>query len=107
MDKHFKMVYLLDIYGGLLTERQQSYLDMYYNEDLSLSEIASREGVSRQAVSDLIKRSEKILDEYDDKLMLFDKYLKNIQTIDRIKATLGDERHSEILKMLDGLRDDL
>ena len=75
MDKRFKLGYLFDIYGGLLTQRQQSILNMYLNEDLSLSEIAKIDNISRQAAFDLLKRSEGVLLNYDEKLKLFDRYM--------------------------------
>lgn len=55
------MSLLFDYYGGLLTEKQQTYFDLYYNQDLSLGEIAEQEGISRQGVHDAISRTEAIL----------------------------------------------
>lgn len=57
----FTMSLLFDYYVGLLTEKQRSYFDLYYNQDLSLSEIAEQEGISRQGVHDTISRAEAIL----------------------------------------------
>jgi len=59
--------YLLDFYKILLTEKQKFALEMYYQEDLSLVEIAQNLDVSRQAIYDLLKRGENILEEYEDK----------------------------------------
>ena len=56
-----EMVLLFDYYGGMLTEKQREYLDMRYNQDLSLSEIAQAQGVSRQAVFDNLTRTEALL----------------------------------------------
>lgn len=56
---------LFDIYGGLLTEKQRNCLSMYFYDDLSLSEISEELGVSRQAVHDLLKRVEQILERYE------------------------------------------
>ena len=57
-EKNLEVSVLLDHYGALLTEKQQQMIDLYYNDDLSLSEIAEQEGISRQGVRDNIKRAE-------------------------------------------------
>lgn len=67
---------LLGIYGNLLTDYQLEIMELYYFEDLSLKEIAENMNVSRNAVFTLIKRVEKILLEYEDKLKLNTKYKK-------------------------------
>ena len=91
MLKHIEVSILLDIYGKLLTQKQANILDMYYNEDLSLSEIAEVVQTTRQAVVDAIKKGEnklfeyqvilnqlsKIVDTTTDKKI--DKILKNVQ----------------------------
>lgn len=64
----FEMNELLDIYGGLLTEKQISIMNLYYQEDLSLAEISEMMDISRQAVYDSIKKSEKQLSNYDEVL---------------------------------------
>ena len=61
MAKDLKLVLLLDCYGTLLTDRQRQMIQLYYDEDLSLGEIAQIIGISRQAVRDSVKRSEQIL----------------------------------------------
>lgn len=61
----FTMSLLLDYYGGLLTQKQRTYFDLYYNQDLSLAEIAEQEGISRQGVHDTICRTEAILREME------------------------------------------
>lgn len=66
--KDLKFAVLLDVYGGMLTEKQFEVLDLYYNEDLSLSEIAANEEISRQGVRDSIKRGEESLLELDEKI---------------------------------------
>lgn len=60
MEQNVKISILLDIYGKMLTQKQYKLLDDYYNNDLSLSEIAENEDITRQAVRDNIKKGEKI-----------------------------------------------
>lgn len=68
MAKELKFVMLLDCYGDLLTEHQRSVMELYYCEDLSLAEIGTPLGITRQAVRSLIKRTESILLEYEERL---------------------------------------
>ncbi len=63
----YRMAMLFDFYGDMLTERQREFYDLYYNEDLSLSEIAENYGISRQGVRDVIVRAEATLTELEDK----------------------------------------
>ena len=71
--KNLDFVILLDVYGDVLTLRQKDFLELYYCNDLSLSEIAEDEGVTRQAVRDSIKRGEQILADLESKLLLAEK----------------------------------
>lgn len=68
MPKDLSISLLLDYYGNMLTEKQREVIDFYYNDDLSLSEIAENEGISRQGVRDAIKRAEAQLTEMEDRL---------------------------------------
>ena len=61
----YRMTMLFDFYGELLTDRQKEFFDLYYNEDLSLSEIAENEGISRQGVRDVIVRAEAAMQEIE------------------------------------------
>ena len=63
----YRMALLYDFYGDILTDRQKEFYDLYYNEDLSLSEIAENYGISRQGVRDVIVRAEATLTELEDK----------------------------------------
>jgi predicted DNA-binding protein YlxM (UPF0122 family) len=78
-EKNLEIGYLLDFYGELLTERKRSVMDMYYNEDFSLAEIAAEIDISRQGVRDIIKKSEEELFFYEEKLGLAKK-LKSVET---------------------------
>ena len=72
-EKDLKKAYLLDFYGDVLTERKREVLDMYYNEDLSLAEIAEQIGISRQGVRELIKKAEDEIFFLEEKLGLAQK----------------------------------
>ena len=63
----YRMTMLFDFYGELLTDRQKEFFDLYYNEDLSLAEIAENAGISRQGVRDVIVRAEAAMQEIEDK----------------------------------------
>ena len=75
-EKDWKKSYLLDFYGDVLSTRKKEALDLYYNEDLSLSEIAEHLGISRQGVRDMIKKGEEELDFLEEKLGLAEKMSK-------------------------------
>ncbi len=77
-EKNLNLGYLLDFYGELLSERKRSVMDMYYNEDFSLAEIAAEIGISRQGARDIIKKSEEELLFYEEKLGLAKK-LKRVE----------------------------
>lgn len=66
--KNLEISDLLDFYGECLTEKQRNFLDYYYNDDLSLSEIAENESITRQGVRDAVKRAENILTDMESKL---------------------------------------
>ena len=69
----FRMTMLFDFYGELLTDRQKEF---YYNEDLSLSEIAENYGISRQGVRDVIVRAENYMTEIEDKTGLIKRFMQ-------------------------------
>jgi predicted DNA-binding protein YlxM (UPF0122 family) len=72
--KDLSVAYLLDFYGDVLSDRKRSVLDDYYNNDLSLSEIAQDLGISRQGVRELIKKAEEELNFYEQKLHLAQRF---------------------------------
>ena len=73
-EKDMKIGFLLDFYGEVLSERKRLVMDYYYNDDLSLSEIAENTGITRQGVRDSLKRAEETLQTYEQKLGLADKF---------------------------------
>lgn len=76
MDKLLEITLLYDFYGELLTDKQKSVTELYYLNDYSLHEIADEHGITRQAVLDMLRRTEKLLVQYEDKLGLVSKYLE-------------------------------
>ena len=70
---------LFEFYAALLTDKQMNYIELYYADDYSLAEIAEEFGVSRQAVYDNIKRTEKILEDYEKKLHMYSDYIVRSQ----------------------------
>ena len=94
MEEKLEQAYLYDFYGELLTEHQQRvYEDAVYN-DMSLSEIAGEQGISRQGVHDMIKRCNKTLEEYEQKLHLVEKFLNIRAQVKQIRV-LAQEYHSD------------
>ena len=94
----YRMTMLFDFYGELLTDRQKEFFDLYYNEDLSLSEIAENEGISRQGVRDVIVRAEAAMQEIEDKTGLIRRFhtmqsqLREIADCIRQVTDLNDKR---------------
>lgn len=74
MEKNVLIGYLLDFYGELLTKRQRECLELHYNDDYSLNEIAEDLGISRQGVHDAIKRGETALLDFENRLKLFERF---------------------------------
>lgn len=86
--------YLYDFYGELLTKRQQQVYESVVLEDYSLSEVAEDLGISRQGVHDMIRRCNKTLEEYEQKLHLVEKFLNIRRQVRKINS-LAKESHSE------------
>ena len=81
----YRMTMLFDFYGEILTDRQKEFFDLYYNEDLSLAEIAENYGISRQGVRDVIVRAEAAMTELEDKTGLIRRFMqmqKKVQGIE-------------------------
>ena len=92
MDEILKQSLLYDFYGELLTEHQKEIYEQFIVEDLSLSEIARDAGISRQGVHDLIKRCNKMLEEYEDKLHLVEKFVSIKEKVHQMNQLLEDSR---------------
>lgn len=95
METKLEQAYLYDFYGELLNGRQRKIYEDFYFNDLSLSEIASEEGISRQGVHDLIKRCSKSLEEYENKLRLVEKFLFIKDKVARIQKLAGSFTETE------------
>ena len=89
-EKDLHVSELLDIYGSLLTERHRELLDLYYNQDLSLGEIAAEVGISRQGVRDSIKKAEEELSFFEERLHLLQKDKAVEAAAERLLSLVGD-----------------
>lgn len=102
---------LFDFYGTLLTNKQQEVYDFYFQQDLSLGEIAQNLGVSRQAVYDLLKRAEDTLEDAEGKLGLLNKYEAACNVIDNMHKEMQKlkknptEDWGNIFRLLEELKD--
>ncbi|TFE02730.1 putative DNA-binding protein [Jeotgalibacillus salarius] len=103
LEKTTRVNFLYDFYQMLLTPKQRSYMSLYFLDDYSLGEIAEEYSVSRQAVYDNIKRTEAMLEEYESKLLLFQKFQERTQVIEKLKAAAIQPELLEIIKSLDEL----
>ena len=81
---------LYDFYGQLLTKRQREVMELYHEENLSLSEIADEFSISRQGVHDALKNAEKALESYEEKMGLLEKFQKSRQAIRDIDAAIDE-----------------
>ena len=104
-EKDYRISYLLDFYGNILTEKQRDAIDLYYNEDLSLAEIAEHVEITRQGVRDAIKRGEETLLEMEEKLGFadkMDKYRKVFEEIYKCADTIrGSKSSMQFVKIIE------
>ena len=105
IEKTNRMNALFECYSTLLTEKQMNYMELYYADDFSLGEIAEEFNVSRQAVYDNIKRTEKILENYERKLHIFSDYIVRSQLLDRLSEYIRkqypkDQTLTELVKKI-------
>lgn len=98
MEEKIKISILCQIYGKLLTEKQHQILDDYYNNDLSLSEIAENNNITRQAVNDVINKGKNKLIEIEEKLLFMEKILNQEKTIEKIITELSKSENKELTK---------
>ncbi|MGI6343676.1 MAG: putative DNA-binding protein [Bacillota bacterium] len=106
MESFVRINLLFDFYGQLLTEKQQQAVQWYYGEDFSLAEIAAELKISRQAVHDLLRRSEQALEEYEEKLGLARHYAEQCRITRELSALLqelqdqSDQRWQRVFELL-------
>lgn len=114
----YRMAMLFDFYGDLLTQRQKEFYDLYYNDDLSLAEIAENYDITRQGVRDIIVRAEKTLEDIEEKTGLIQRFHRTrattavmkelcaqIQSLNQNK--LGDSELDKLCTQLSEAIDDL
>ena len=90
IDEVIQTSLLYDFYGSLLTDRQREVMELYYGENLSLSEIAAEFSISRQGVHDALKNAEKALHEYEQKLGLVEKFQQSREAIGAIDGMIEE-----------------
>ncbi len=91
IEKTNRMNALFEFYSTLLTEKQMNYMELYYADDFSLGEIAEEYEVSRQAVYDNIKRTSKILEDYEKNSIFFSNYIVREQVLENMTAYITDK----------------
>lgn len=111
MEKKVEMSILCELYGKLLTDNQQEVLDDYYNNDLSLSEIAENHNITRQGVRDIIKKGEKKLFEYEEKLLVMKRTLNREKKIEKVLSELTKIQKNysdkEVASVLESIKKEL
>ncbi len=113
MAKDMSLAFLFDLYGELLSPRQREIFEGYYNDDLSLSELADAYGITRQGVLQNVRSAENKLKETEDKLKLSQTLLRNrkraeqIETLAQLLAQQGDSAGTQIAYLARQIQDDL
>ena len=111
MEKNVKVSMLFEIYGKLLTQKQLEVLTDYYNNDLSLSEIAENNHITRQAVRDIIKKGENKLFELEEKLLFMEKMMEQEKRLQEVLSELSKiedaSSDKKIEKILEHVRKEL
>lgn len=105
MEEKIEISILLSLYGNLLTPTQKKYMELYYNEDLSLSEIGDNEQITRQAVRTILVKSKKKLQEYENSLKFMQKE-KEIKTLTKkLEETNLKREQQQIIQKIDNQLD--
>lgn len=107
MDKILEHTLLFDFYGELLTDKQKNIYERYYHDDLSLAEISDEVGISRQGVHDALKKCDKQLHKFEDKLGLVERFIELgdlADQIDAISQEMGKLAQGDLLMKILGLQ---
>ena len=110
MDKILEQTLLYDFYGELLTDHQKQIYEYVLLNDYSFSEVAEEKGISRQGVHDLIKRCNKILQEYESKLHLVEKFVTIKEQIEEMEKSLRETEEPDkeaLVRQLNGILENL
>ncbi|HEX9062367.1 MAG TPA: YlxM family DNA-binding protein [Clostridia bacterium] len=114
MEKVYEISLLIDFYGQLLTKRQYEVLDLHYNNDFSLSEIAEQLGISRQGVFDNLKRGKSILDDLEQKLGLVKKFSEQkvkaqsiLEAVNSISRDVLSDKDKDNLEKIKNIVDEI
>lgn len=115
MDKNTNYILLFDCYQALLTDKQREMMDLYYNQDFTLVEIAEEMNISRQGVYDHLKRTAHLLQQYEEKIGLLETFQRQNKVIQRMKKNIaiiesqlvGNPNAEDSLRQLKQLKDSL
>lgn len=110
MEDFVRKSLLFDFYGELLTDHQKEIYGRYHAEDLSLGEIAQEYGISRQAIYDLLKRCDKQLENYEDRLHLLSRFSRQkgkVLEIKNLAQTQADDKLRQIYRLSQEILDEL
>ena len=110
IDKILEQTLLYDFYGELLTDHQKQIYEYVLLNDYSFSEVAEEKGISRQGVHDLIKRCNKILQEYESKLHLVEKFVTIKEQIEEMEKSLRETEEPDkeaLVRQLNGILENL
>ena len=110
MERKVMQTYLYDFYGELLTDHQRDIYEEFVLDDLSLSEIAQEEGISRQGVHDLVKRCDRILEGYEGKLHLLERFLNTKEKVSKIRAlsqNYQDQKESVVMAEIEAISNEI
>ncbi|WP_198663107.1 MULTISPECIES: putative DNA-binding protein [Paraliobacillus] len=105
LEKTTRVNFLFDFYQALLTPKQRNYMEMYYLEDYSLGEISETYTISRQAVYDNIRRTEAMLEAYEEKLELYDKFISRQKLLNELQEIPEIDTHVQAKKIVNDLKE--